>query len=61
MYINGPNTLVSENRPQDVLPERLQASSHPDRIELKPCAVFVGAWLAGDGPQSGPNCLTDWH
>jgi len=24
---------------------------------LEVCAVPVGAWLAGDGPQSGPNSL----
>ncbi|SPO58792.1 protein of unknown function [Pseudomonas inefficax] len=27
----------------------------PDRIEFQPCAVPVGAWLAGDGPQRGPS------
>jgi len=29
--------------------------SHRDSTMVEMCAVDVGAWLAGDGPQSGPN------
>jgi len=31
--------------------------SHRDSEYLEVYAVPVGARLAGDGPQSGPNCL----